>query len=191
MGLIMEEDNVKLEEPLTVRQKHAVDVFSGASILPTPSRLRLRDLEQTLARHSAEDLQSLQGGKANSDKRTHGLTTPRNVSRSEGGDAYIHNPRPFLPPDHACEWRARCMDLNSEVEQLKSEMSEMESTQNFEQRSETQMRGYISVGVGDAMAHHERCEFGIEGLTIVLHMRGKDDLVINTDLDRGSPSFWP
>lgn len=191
MRVIMEEDDVNSQQPLTLMQKDATNLLSEANILPTPSRLRLRDLEQTLARHSAEDLQSLQGGKASSDRRGLEMTTPLDVSISEGGDAHIHNPRPFLPPDHACEWRARCMDLNSEVEQLKSEMSEMESIQTFEQRSEPQMRGYISVGVGDAVAQHDCREFGIEGLTIVLHMRGKDDLVINTDLENGSQSCWP
>jgi hypothetical protein len=157
-------------------------------ILQSPSRMRLRDLEHTLARHSAEDLQSLQGGKTSTKRNEASLATPLDLlPMSGGGDPHIHNPRPFLPPDHACEWRARCMDLNSEVEQLKSEMSEMESNHTFEQRSEPLVRGYISVGVGDTMAQHECHEFGIEGLTIVLHMRGKDDLVINTDLAKETP----
>lgn len=161
-------------------------------ILQSPSRMRLRDLENTLARHSAEELQSLQGGKTSSNRQEASRATPLDLlPASGGGDPHIHNPRPFLPPDHACEWRARCMDLHSEVEQLKSEMSEMESNHTFEQKSETLMRGYISVGVGDKMAQHECHEFGIEGLTIVLHMRGKDDLVINTDLAKETPPIWP
>lgn len=160
-------------------------------ILSSPSRIRLRDLENTLARHSAEDLQSLQGAKTGSNKKETILATPLDLLPKGEADPHIHNPRPFLPPDHACRWRTRCMDLNSEVEQLKSEMSEMESNHTFEQKSEPLMRGYISVGVGDRMAQHECHEFGIEGLTIVLHMRGKDDLVINTDLAKETRHIWP
>lgn len=29
-------------------------------------------------------------------------------------------------------------------------------------------------------------DFGIEGITIVIHLRGKDDLVISTDLTRNA-----
>lgn len=78
------------------------------------------------------------------------------------------------------------MDLNSEVEQLKSEMNSHEDTS---QATGSLRVGRIDVGVGDALARHECDDFGIEGLTIVLHMRGKDDLVINTDLEKDSSGY--
>ncbi|CAG9998206.1 unnamed protein product [Clonostachys byssicola] len=148
----------------------------------TPSRLKLRDLENSLARHSAEELLKDQAERRSAERATR--TPKRTLKEVLGKKAErpkIRNPKPFLPPDHACEWRARCMDLNSEVEQLKSEMNSHEDTS---QATGSLRVGRIDVGVGDALARHECDEFGIEGLTIVLHMRGKDDLVINTDLEK-------
>lgn len=81
------------------------------------------------------------------------------------------------------------MDLSSEVDQLKSEInshheaaSSSRHTEELESGSRSSKK--IDVGVGEALARHDCDEFGIEGLTIVLHMRGKDDLVINTDLEK-------
>lgn len=195
-GLLQMQDDASLHSHALLTQKNAAQVLSGArgeweDVLQTPSRLRLRDLEHTLARQSADEVQSWQDNEIINETQEMEVTTPPDLHSSEDGETHIHNPRPFLPPDHACEWRARCMDLNSEVDQLKSELGEIEvSQQTIEQRSEPLMRGYISVGVGDAMAQHECHEFGIEGLTIVLHMRGKDDLVINTDLAKETPPAW-
>jgi hypothetical protein len=39
-------------------------------------------------------------------------------------------------------------------------------------------------GDSGACDEHSCRDVGIEGLTIVMHMRGKEDLVINTDLTR-------
>lgn len=153
----------------------------------TPSRLKLRDLENSLARHSAEELLKDQAERQSAERTTR--TPQRTVKEVLGKEAErpkIRNPKPFLPPDHACEWRARCMDLNSEVEQLKSEMNSHEDTS---QATGSLRVGRIDVGVGDALARHECDDFGIEGLTIVLHMRGKDDLVINTDLEKDSSGY--
>ncbi|CAH0049012.1 unnamed protein product [Clonostachys solani] len=153
----------------------------------TPSRLKLRDLENSLARHSAEELLKDQAERRSAERAAR--TPPKTlkeVSRREAERPMIRNPKPFLPPDHACEWRARCMDLNSEVEQLKSEINSHEDTS---QATGSLRVGQIDVGVGDTLARHECDDFGIEGLTIVLHMRGKDDLVINTDLEKDSPVY--
>ena len=94
------------------------------------------------------------------------------------------------------------MDLSSEVEQLKSEISSHHEAASYaashhttDDRQGALAQGAlaqshptrrIDVGVGETLARHDCDEFGIEGLTIVLHMRGKDDLVINTDLEKES-----
>ncbi len=57
------------------------------------------------------------------------------------------------------------MALTAEVRQLKAEVTA---------RDETAM----AAGGDD----RRRDNFGIEGLTIVMHMKGQGDLVINTDL---------
>lgn len=83
------------------------------------------------------------------------------------------------------------MDLSSEVDQLKSDInSHHEAASTSRHTTEDPESDFrtrrIDVGVGEALARHDCDEFGIEGLTIVLHMRGKDDLVINTDLEKES-----
>lgn len=82
------------------------------------------------------------------------------------------------------------------MEQLKSEISSYHeasrhntsrhTTEDQESTFRHSQTRRIDVGVGGALARHDCDEFGIEGLTIVLHMRGKDDLVINTDLEKES-----
>lgn len=156
-----------------------------------PSRIRVRDLEHTLARHSPEDLLRQQARRRTTQETTRKISSQfKELSpvRLRNKTPEIHSPRPFIPPDHACEWRARCMDLSSEVEQLKSEQELSEQTshhEHYEQVIEPRTLGRIDVGVGDALAMHDCDAFGVEGLTIVLHMKGKDDLVINTDLEKG------
>lgn len=89
------------------------------------------------------------------------------------------------------------MDLSSEVDQLKSEISSHHKAPSYATSHHTTDNRQgdlaqshptrrIDVGVGEMLARHDCDEFGIEGLTIVLHMRGKDDLVINTDLEKES-----
>ena len=150
----------------------------------TPSRLRLKDLEHSLARQSAEDLLRGESHRPSQDGRKPSFQSQIGIKSRQGSEfVEIHNPKPFLPPDHACEWRARCMDLSSEVEQLKSEMGSHDVVGHGD---DVQRSDQIDAGVGDStIAWGHSDEFGIEGLTIVLHMRGKDDLVINTDLEMG------
>ncbi|KAH7170205.1 hypothetical protein EDB81DRAFT_876250 [Dactylonectria macrodidyma] len=145
---------------------------------PRSSRLRLKQVELSLARRSAEDLveksnQAEQVVTATREVRTIKHCKTLSHSSLEETITEIHNPKPILPPNHACEWRTRCMDLSTEVDQLKSEADR-----------ESEGRGYVSsdVGVGTNLDEHRCPEIRIEGLTIVMHMRGKDDLVINTNL---------
>ncbi|PQK12306.1 hypothetical protein BB8028_0003g09230 [Beauveria bassiana] len=65
---------------------------------------------------------------------------------------------------HTCHWRDRFMDLSAEVDQLRSELDTCDP-------SETDME-----------REHECEDAGIDGLTVVVHLKGRDDLVINTDL---------
>lgn len=60
------------------------------------------------------------------------------------------------------------MNLTAEVRQLKAEIISRE-----------RLRETLAFNEGDD-------ELGVEGLTIVMHLKGKDDLVINTDLTRAS-----
>lgn len=65
---------------------------------------------------------------------------------------------------HSCHWRDRFMDLSAEVDQLRSELDTCEPSDT------------------DIEREHECEDAGIDGLTVVVHLKGRDDLVINTDL---------
>ncbi|KAH7162301.1 hypothetical protein B0J13DRAFT_633247, partial [Dactylonectria estremocensis] len=146
---------------------------------PRSSRLRLKQVELSLARRSAEDLAEKSNqaepvviGTREVRTMKHCKTLSHSSSLEET-ITEIHDPRPILPPNHACEWRTRCMVLSTEVDQLKSEAD-----------GESGRQDYVGsdVGVGANLNEHRCPEIRIEGLTIVMHMRGKDDLVINTSL---------
>lgn len=143
------------------------------------ARLRLKQVEMSLAQRSSEDLDEQSGDDQGEEvqrqeiRRTEHCRTTSHVSyRETEAVTEIHNPRPQLAPEHVCAWRTRYMDLSTEVDQLKSEAGSRGVVVVTEDEGQIQ---------GQDQQHH--CpEIGIEGLTIVMHMRGKDDLVINTNL---------
>ncbi|KAF7553592.1 hypothetical protein G7Z17_g3475 [Cylindrodendrum hubeiense] len=151
------------------------------------SRLRLKQVEMSLARKSAEDLAEESRDQAEDvvietrEVRTikHCKTMSHSSLEETELITEIHNPRPVLPPNHVCAWRTRYMDLSTEVDQLKSEAS---SRPLLDPGSGGQVADRSDVGVGANLDQHQCPEIRIEGLTIVMHMRGKDDLVINTSL---------
>ncbi|KAM5351237.1 hypothetical protein ACJ41O_003960 [Fusarium nematophilum] len=158
-------------------------------------RLRLMDVEQSLARKSAEDL--MEGSRSRNQQHMttkevkstkHCRTTSHSSYDETETVTEIHNPRPLIPYNHVCAWRTRYMDLSAEVEQLKSEASSRpaadQMTEQQQQQQQQQRAEGVHVGVGTSFSH--QCpDIDIEGLTIVMHMRGKDDLVINTNLKEG------
>ncbi|KAI0155869.1 hypothetical protein BJ166DRAFT_531595 [Pestalotiopsis sp. NC0098] len=78
----------------------------------------------------------------------------------------LHRPSAVAPPTHECSWRDRYMALTKEVRQLKAEMSSVSRVLETTERE----------------VMHEDRMLGIESVTIVMHLKDKDDLVINTDL---------
>ncbi|KAI6256679.1 hypothetical protein MCOR27_007082 [Pyricularia oryzae] len=76
----------------------------------------------------------------------------------------------YYDDNHECIWKARYLALSTEVHQLREMMSERQSLSSASARA-------VASGIEDTDSN-----FGLEGLTIVMHLKGKDDLVINTDL---------
>ncbi|UZP43776.1 hypothetical protein NXS19_011588 [Fusarium pseudograminearum] len=74
----------------------------------------------------------------------------------------------MMPYKHMCAWRARYMDLKSQVDQLGDETG-----------------CPLSDGRAGTLCSHTHTDIDIEGLTVVMHFKGKDDLVVNTDLTEG------
>ncbi|KAF9872670.1 hypothetical protein CkaCkLH20_09849 [Colletotrichum karsti] len=93
--------------------------------------------------------------------------------RAESTEVEILNPVPIMPSNHTCVWKERYMDLTAEVRHLKAEIVSRER---------------IGLSLADAgiTINQDDDDLGVEGLTIVMHLKGKDDLVINTDLTRAS-----
>lgn len=75
---------------------------------------------------------------------------------------------------HICEWRSRYLGLSAAFDKLKSEL---DIALQHQENPET-----IGQELGTASRHDQYTNYGIEGLTIIVHRRSKEDLVLNTDL---------
>ncbi|KAI0971822.1 hypothetical protein F4678DRAFT_461189 [Xylaria arbuscula] len=82
----------------------------------------------------------------------------------------IAKPTPIAPPNHECSWRERYLDLTAEIRQLKAELS-----------THASLKG--SDILGSAYAQRED-DLDLLEVTIILHFRDRDDIVINTDVVR-------
>ncbi|KAL7822160.1 hypothetical protein V8C26DRAFT_418920 [Trichoderma gracile] len=71
---------------------------------------------------------------------------------------------------HICEWRTRYMGLSSAFDKLKVELDEALEQQESQRLTE------------EASQRHRYDDDGIEGLTIIVHRKFREDLVLNTDL---------
>ena len=127
------------------------------------SQSDLQRVEETLSRR-ASYIENPRGYEAMVNARKASTVRQRSTPRVSTTDLSL--PLPTLSTDHTCSWRTRYINLSSELALLRSEI-----------------RPWRSEGSG-AQDLHRSPEAGIEGLTIVMHMKGKDDLVINTDLTR-------
>ncbi|KAI8302377.1 hypothetical protein K4K61_007979 [Colletotrichum sp. SAR11_59] len=93
--------------------------------------------------------------------------------RGQSNEIEVLSPAPVISSEHTCTWKEHYLRLTSEVRQLKAEIM------SRERLGSSGVDVGVNVGQGDD-------ELGVEGLTIVMHLKGKDDLVINTDLTRAS-----
>ncbi|KAI0847797.1 hypothetical protein F5Y00DRAFT_253779 [Daldinia vernicosa] len=85
----------------------------------------------------------------------------------------VHRPSPISPSNHDCSWKDLYLALTAEIRLLKAELSTRASLGGADVD--------YTRRAGEDIANEED-DLGIEGVTIVVHLKGKDDLVINTDL---------
>ncbi|OTA06534.1 hypothetical protein A9Z42_0072760 [Trichoderma parareesei] len=71
---------------------------------------------------------------------------------------------------HVCEWRTRYLGLSSAFDKLKVELDEALEQQESQRVTEEESQ------------RHRYDDDGIEGLTIIVHRKFREDLVLNTDL---------
>lgn len=83
--------------------------------------------------------------------------------------------------EHQCDWKDRFDALKAEVEDGRQEQGPGVPEAGQDHQCDWKEKYLALKAEVDDDRGHET-DLGLEGLTIVLHMRGKDDLVINTDL---------
>ncbi|KAL8400321.1 hypothetical protein RB594_000631 [Gaeumannomyces avenae] len=93
------------------------------------------------------------------------------AATARGGEAVRSQTVDAASDEHECVWKERYLVLASEVHELRVAMSDLRASELAWHEAHD-----AALGRGD------EDELGLEGLTIVVHMKGKDDLVINTDL---------
>lgn len=146
--------------------------LSTAFKSPIP-RLKVTDVELSLARQGDEELMAKR--QELHDKEAEEQNSPQPPGKKDDPErkdslmsTVIHDPTPMMPYKHMCAWRARYMDLKSQVDQLGDETG-----------------CPLSDGRAGTLCSHTHTDIDIEGLTVVMHFKGKDDLVVNTDLTEG------
>ncbi|KAL1854342.1 hypothetical protein Daus18300_011528 [Diaporthe australafricana] len=85
--------------------------------------------------------------------------------------------------EHQCDWKSKYDTLKSEVEKGRPGQAFGVDEVSHDHQCEWKDK-YLALEpkAEDGQGQQQQADLGLEGLTIVLHMRGKDDLVINTDL---------
>jgi hypothetical protein len=132
-----------------------------SSIFSTPSQaLQPLKLPMSYHKHNETETKSESQASTNSKQLREAFTVIDKPS-----DLSVHHPSAIAPPNHECSWKDSYMALTSEIRQLKADISTKNHVQPLECES-----------------MHEEDTLGLEGLTIVIHLRDKDDLVINTEL---------
>lgn len=99
-------------------------------------------------------------------------------------DVELQHPEPVIPPNnhHQCSWKTSYMGLAAEMRQLKAELTcrHHPAAKSAGAASAKLSTSVAHVGVQAGLNGDENS--GIQGLTVVLHLRGKEDLVIHTNL---------
>lgn len=154
----------------------------GAAVKSQIPRLKVTDIEMSLARQGDE--KTITKCQELHDKDTEEPDSPEVLDKTDDlvvrkdsvMSTVIHDPTPMMPYNHMCTWRAQYMDLKSQVDQLGDESS-----------CSLPQRRIEDVGT---LCSHTNTNIDIEGLTVVMHFKGKDDLIINTDLREDLEEHW-
>ncbi|KAI1777700.1 hypothetical protein F4818DRAFT_407622 [Hypoxylon cercidicola] len=121
-------------------------------------------------RHIVHDV-----SQATSESRTLALEAESKEHFHEASEYEIYRPSPIAPPNHDCGWKNRYLALTAEIRLLKAELSTRASLRGTDIDYTGQERERTAA---------EDDDLGIQSVTIILRLRGRDDLIINTDLMR-------
>lgn len=95
--------------------------------------------------------------------------------------ARSQQPKAEIAGEHQCDWKDKFNTLKAEVEIGNQGQSSGVAEVGQEHQCDWKEK-YLALKSEVEADGGQQGDLGLEGLTIVLHMRGKDDLVINTDL---------
>ncbi|KAK3190988.1 hypothetical protein K4F52_002937 [Lecanicillium sp. MT-2017a] len=170
--------------PAAVEARYADDIEDhGRNTSSQPSRVSVRQVERALAgNHAAPPANEFRRSK-DRELPLKGLQKSPSKSSMQSRDVRpgIMKSSTSKPREHSCLWRDRFMDLSAEVDQLRCELDSCDDTTRLEV-NEQRSRDYKGKEKQPVSPEHECDDVWIEGLTVVVHLKGKDDLVINTDL---------
>jgi hypothetical protein len=100
---------------------------------------------------------------------------------NEQQPAMSRQPTAEMGGEHQCGWKNKYDALKSEVENSRQGQGSGVAEAGGDHRCDWKEK-YLALKPDVEGEQGQRDDIGLEGLTIVLHLRGKDDLVINTDL---------
>lgn len=132
---------------------------------------------ETVVESSESDLKSQPEDSVERGPEPDSEPEPQPASNAQRVSLEVYHPDPIMPPNHNCAWREQYNALAAEMIQLKAEIANKEDRGLDGDDSAAAQDS--EEGAGDKQ---EDGQLGLEGLTIVMHLKGKEDLVINTDL---------
>ncbi|KAI1331152.1 hypothetical protein F5Y16DRAFT_360670 [Xylariaceae sp. FL0255] len=107
------------------------------------------------------------------ERKRSGLAVVKNDTEPE-----IATPMPIAPPNHKCSWTERYRALTGEIRELKAEIS---SQHSFREANAGASLSHQTESSAHATQDHD--DLCLQGVTIILHSKHKDDIVIDTDLN--------
>ncbi|KAL2273013.1 hypothetical protein FJTKL_05631 [Diaporthe vaccinii] len=107
---------------------------------------------------------------------------PRSTRTSNQQHAAIsQQPTAETAGEHQCDWKDKFNTLKAEIEDGRQGQESGVVDIGLDHQCDWKEK-YLTLKSEVEADAGQQADLGLEGLTIVLHMRGKDDLVINTDL---------
>ena len=152
----------------------------------TASRLKVRQVEHSLALKQAEEEMEEEARRAKRIAHTSTNDTGQLAGRRRGMREKKEFADDLSPDEHSCVWRDLYTDLSLQIQKRESELRSCDGSDEALRDEQPTRR---DKGVGANLSQCSAAgDVGIEGLTIVVHMRYKDDLVISTKLEGEGPT---
>ncbi|KAK2039902.1 hypothetical protein LZ31DRAFT_558337 [Colletotrichum somersetense] len=166
------------EQSYSLKQKRLEEIRISSSSRSTSRTLQMTKVESNFVAHVSQTSEAINSRSESVPAEGTRVDSAEQSSvepaRSRTSDVEVFSPTPIMPPNHTCSWKERYLNLTAEVRQLKAEIVSQE---------QHKAPGRVDIEADDSQSNND---LGVEGLTIVMHLKGKDDLIINTNLTQAS-----